>query len=528
MFSRVRTATLHGLAGKTVFVETDLSQGLPALSVVGLPDLSVREARERIRSAILNSGFRFPAQRITINLSPAGERKEGTHFDLPIAMGVLAACGTVSAERISEYAFLGELSLEGRLTPVRGALPLCIRLRRDGVVKIILPKANLPEAELLPGVELFPAEALRELVDWFSHEGPPKGIPGGREPWPLSACGAAGGDDVSEAGAADFADVLGHEGSKRMLQVGAAGLHGVLMSGPAGCGKTMLARRIPSILPNLTQEERLEVAQIYSVAGLAREKWTGMGRRPFRAPHHTITAPAMAGGGRRPTPGEVSLAHCGVLFLDELPEFQREVLELLRQPLEDKQVLICRSEGNVAFPADFMLVGAMNPCPCGHFGEADPPCTCTETQIRRYRSRVSGPLLDRIDLLIEVPPVPYDKLLGACFWAGERGIDSAELREGVELAWRAQQKRFQGTRVHFNSQMNSTQIRRYCVLNPDCQHLLELACSKWRLSARGVRKVLRLARTIADLAGSEAIDSRHLAEAIRCRCPENGPGRETF
>lgn len=523
MFSRVMTATLHGLSGKTVFVETDLSQGLPALSVVGLPDLSVREARERIRSAILNSGFRFPAQRITINLSPAGERKEGTHFDLPIAMGVLAAGGTVSASRISEYAFLGELSLAGRLAPVRGALPLCIQLRKDGVKKIILPRGNLPEAGLLPGVELFPAETLRGLVDWFSGGTPLEGVRGGQETGArLPSSEASGNAPADEA--EDFADVLGHEGSKRMLQVGAAGLHGVLMSGPAGCGKTMLARRIPSILPRLTQEERLEVAQIYSVAGLGREEWLLAGRRPFRAPHHTATAPAMAGGGRRPAPGEVSLSHCGVLFLDELPEFRREVLELLRQPLEDKRVVICRSEGNVAFPADFMLVGAMNPCPCGYFGEENHPCTCTETQIRRYRSRISGPLLDRIDLLAEVPPVPYDELLGERFWSGERGLDSAQLREGVELAWRCQRERFKGTRIHFNSQMNNGQIRRFCSLKPDAEHLLEQAGVKWRLSARGIRKVLRLSRTVADLAGSGSVNLEHLAEAIRYRCPETGQG----
>lgn len=523
MFSRITTAALSGLEASAVSVETDLVQGLPSLNIVGLPDISIREARERIRSAIFHSGLRFPAQRITVNLSPADIRKEGTHFDLPIAVGLLASLGVVEGRRAADYAFIGELSLDGRLAPIRGALSLCIGLFEAGFHNIVLPFENLEEVSVLQDPVFYPAHRLSDLVSWFSGKGKPipqvPGTCGSRSG--IWVCEERSGQSNALQGFPDFREVAGQEGAKRALQVAAAGFHGVLMSGPAGCGKTMLAMRIPSILPELTEKEAIEVARIRSVAQTYEKQPFQGTKRPFRSPHHTITAAAMAGGGLRPKPGEITLAHRGVLFLDELPEFRREVLELLRQPMENKEVMICRTGGNVAFPADFMFVGAMNPCPCGHLGDERKSCSCTEAQIRRYGSRLSGPLLDRIDLHLTLPSVSFQELRPS-IEEGEKikEISSSDLKEGVKRAWQIQKKRWKREGISFNSQMNGAQIKQFCTMSPNSRKLLSQAFSHYGLSLRACQRILRLSRTIADLEESLEISSDHLAEAIRYRCQD--------
>lgn len=518
MFSRITTAALSGLEASAVSVETDLVQGLPCLNIVGLPDISIREARERIRSAIIHSGLRFPAQRITVNLSPADIRKEGTHFDLPIAVGLLASLGMVEGRRAADYAFIGELSLDGRLAPIRGALSLCMGLFEAGFHNIVLPFDNLEEVSVLKEPVFYPARRLSDLVGWFSGKGKPVSRKRESRSGALACEESQGPGDPSSV-LLDFREVTGQESAKRALQVAAAGFHGVLMIGPAGCGKTMLAARIPSILPELTEKEAIEVARIRSVSQSYEKQPFQRGRRPFRSPHHTITAAAMAGGGLRPKPGEVTLAHRGVLFLDELPEFRREVLELLRQPMENKEVMICRTGGNVAFPANFMFVGAMNPCPCGHFGDERKSCRCSEAQIRRYSARLSGPLLDRIDLHLAIPSVSFQELRPS-IEEGEKmaEISSSDLKEGVERAWKMQKRRWSGQGIAFNSQMNGAQIKEFCPLNSDSRELLSQAFSHYGLSLRSCQRILRLSRTIADLEQSWEISSDHLAEAIRYRC----------
>lgn len=521
MFSRITTAALSGLESSAVSVETDLVQGLPSLNIVGLPDISIREARERIRSAIFHSGLRFPAQRITVNLSPADMRKEGTHFDLPIAVGLLASLGVIEGRRAADYAFIGELSLDGKLAPIRGALSLCMGLFEAGFHNIVLPFGNMEEVSILNDPIFYPANRLSDLVNWFSGKEKPMAGEIGKDKSGIGLGKERKSQSRWMQTSLDFREVAGQEGAKRALQVAAAGFHGVLMCGPAGCGKTMLAMRIPSILPELSEKEAIEVARIQSVSQVCEKQSFQRVKRPFRWPHHTITAAAMAGGGLRPKPGEVTLAHRGVLFLDELPEFRREVLELLRQPMENKEVVICRTGGNVAFPADFMFVGAMNPCPCGHFGDERKSCECTEAQIRRYGSRLSGPLLDRIDLHLSLPSVSFQEVQTSAF-EGEtiRAISSADLKKGVECAWQVQRKRWEKEGISFNSQMNGAQIKEFCPLSPEGRALLSQAFSHYGLSLRACQRILKLSRTIADLELSPAISPAHLAEAIRYRCQD--------
>ena len=503
MYSCVKSGSLFGLTSEIVTVEVDLSAGLPALTVVGLPDISVRESKERIRTAIINSGYKFPAKRITINLAPAGTKKEGTHFDLPISVGIMAAIGYIKKEKLQEYAFLGELSLDGSINRFNGALPLIIGLRNQGIRKIILPFANAEEASILDDVALYPVKHLSEIVHYFSdgimldqyvqrNEGINKPI------------------NYSN----DFSDVAGQETVKRALQIGAAAAHNVLMIGPPGAGKTMIARRIPSILPHMSYDERLEVTKIYSVAGELNEARPMITERPFRSPHHTITSTALVGGGLKPKPGEVSLAHHGVLFLDELPEFNRRVLEMLRQPMEDECITISRMNSTVTFPSKIMLVAAMNPCICGYYGDPTHECICSPFQIHNYLSKISGPLLDRIDMHIEIMPVIYKELVEISV---KKAKGSKEMREEIEKARDIQIDRYKSETISHNSQLTTGLMKKYCTLDKETKCLLEEAYSRLALSARAYNKIIKLSRTIADMEGTVGIELKHVAEAIQYR-----------
>ena len=449
MYSLIKSGTLYGLSSEQVIVETDLSPGLPAFNVVGLPDATVRESKERIRAAIVNSGFKFPAKRITINLAPAGTKKEGTHFDLPIAVGVMTAAGIIKKDKAGKFAFLGELSLDGSVNRINGALPLVIGLRSKGVEKIILPAANAEEASAIDDVQNFPVRHLRELEAFFS---------GSYEILPYHSCRNEQVKTIREC--EDFSDVAGQETVKRALQIAAAASHNVLMIGPPGAGKTMMARRVAGILPAMTYEEKLEVTKIYSIAGELSADRPMIAARPFRSPHHTISAAALVGGGSVPKPGEVSLSHYGVLFLDELPEFSRYILELLRQPLEDEKVTISRVRGAAAFPSKFMLLASMNPCPCGYYGDSTHECTCGPHQVRNYLSKISGPLLDRIDMHIEIMPVRYKELIGmeqadteAAGIAPLPVRNSEVMRQEVEAARQIQLERYKDEEISYNSQL---------------------------------------------------------------------------
>lgn len=519
MYSQVKTGVLQGLSSEVVTVETDLSPGLPAFTVVGLPDLSVREAKERIRTAILNSGYHFPAKRITINLAPAATKKEGTHFDLPIAMGVMISMGYIKEEKMKEYAFLGELSLDGSVNRINGALPLVMGLRKHGMKKVILPASNAKEASVIGDICLYPVTHLKEILEHmmtrnriFPYENHQSAI------------------EIQQNPETDFADVAGQETVKRALQIAAAASHNVLLIGPPGAGKTMMARRVPGILPSLTYEEKLEVTKIYSIAGELSEKKPLITERPFRSPHHTISAAALVGGGSHPKPGEVSLAHFGVLFLDELPEFNRSVLEMLRQPLEDEQVTISRVKGTVTYPSKIMLLASMNPCPCGFYGDPTHECTCSIQQIRQYLSKLSGPLLDRMDMHIEIMPVPYQDLSGCsdgdyrggsggdhtCF-SGASVKDSGRMRLEVETARKIQLERYKNEEISYNSQLTARLMKKYCAMDKESKALLEIAYKKLSLSARAYHKIIRLARTIADMEEKQNIGQNHIAEAIQYR-----------
>ncbi|MDD2483855.1 MAG: YifB family Mg chelatase-like AAA ATPase [Eubacteriales bacterium] len=506
MYAKVVTGSLCGMEAETVIVETDLSAGLPNITIVGLPDASVREAKERIRTAVINGGFSFPMKRITVNLSPADTKKEGSHFDLPIAICVMAAAAQVPMTALEGMGFLGELSLDGSLIGIRGALPLAIGLRKQGIRELMLPLSNAEEVAVLLDMTIYGAAHLSEIAGHL--EGKQRLQPYQKKERSISS--------TKKSEAPDFCDVAGQEEVKRALQIAAAAAHNLLMVGPPGAGKTMMARRLPGILPSMTYEEQLEVTKIYSVVGEVSEGQALIEERPFRAPHHTITPIALIGGGVRPKPGEVSLAHYGVLFLDELPEFRRSVLEVLRQPLEDKQVLISRATTAVSFPSKFMLLAAMNPCPCGFLGDSIHQCTCTDYQIQRYLSKISGPLVDRIDMRVEILPVGFSELCGEGVYQ-KKGRTSKELRFEVEAARALQIERYKKEVISYNSELSPSLIKKYCVIDKESNEILRLAFQKYGLSARAHQKVLKISRTIADIEGSEIITLSHVAEALRYR-----------
>ena len=494
----VQSLGLHGITGYPVSVECDLSGGLPAFTIVGLPDAAVNEARERVRSAVKNCGFTFPVSRITVNLAPAHVKKIGTLYDLPILVGLLAAGGQLKL-REEGCAFLGELSLSGQLRPCAGMLPMALAARELGVRKLFVPRENAAEATLAGELTVYPVESVSQLVAHLRGETPI--LPA--DPW------TPGTDVEAEL---DFADVKGQENGKRALEIAAAGGHNLAMVGPPGSGKSMLAKRLPSILPDLTREEALEVTQIHSVLGLTDPSHPLITRRPFRSPHHSISAVGMSGGGANPRPGEISLAHNGVLFLDELPEFQKDVLEVLRQPLEDGQVQISRASGSVTYPSRFMLVCAMNPCKCGWYGHPSGRCRCTENEVQKYLSRLSGPLLDRIDLHVSVPAVEY-----ASMRRKETPESSADVKYRVDAARAVQTARFAGTGVTCNAHMTAHMIGQFCCLDHAGDALMKSAFERMGLTARSHDRILRVARTIADLDGAADIRPEHLAEAIQFR-----------
>ena len=502
MLSKIISASVQGVEAEPVIVETDLLRGLPAFHLVGQADSSVKEARERIRSALVNSGMDYPHSRITVNMSPAYIRKKGSHFDLPIAMGILVSSGQVFDDKMDDCGFFGELSLDGSLNKTDGILPMVLAMRKAGVRNVIVPKANREEASLVHGIRIYPAENLEEIIENFNLQVRIHEISG---PECLSGTGKRGN-------AMDFADVKGQETAKRAITVAVAGGHGILMTGSPSSGKTMLSERIPTIMPDMTYDEIVETTVIYSVAGLLDENEPYICERPFRRPHHKITPAALLGGGYPPSPGEISLADKGVLFLDELGEFDRNLIDALRLPLEKKSITLNRRGLCCVFPADFLLVAATNPCKCGYYGDPDRTCRCSAADIARYRSRLSGPILDRIDLQIRLTPVNYQELTDS-----RPALSSAEMRKSIESARAIQRKRYHGYGITLNGQLDDHLCEIFCGLGKEEEKLAEEAYRRLELNPRTLLKVKKIARTLADLTGSEKIQANHLAEALQYR-----------
>lgn len=504
MVNRIKTGTVIGLNAYEVWVETDVVNSLPAISIVGLPDTSVNEARDRVKSAIKNSGYSFPAKKVVINLAPADLKKIGTGFDLPIAIGILIEEDVIDWEKVKNYAFIGELSLDGLIRGVNGVLPLVLGLKELGITNIIVPKTNAKEAALIDGVNIYGAEHLTDVVNHF--------IETKISPTKIDIKKYLA-DKTSQQYRYDFKDVKGQQKAKKALEIAAAGAHNILMIGSPGSGKTLMAKCFASILPPLELSEALELTKIYSICGLLSEDEPLMAKRPYRAVHHTASANGIIGGGTTPKPGEITLAHRGVLFLDEMVEFPRQVLEVLRQPLEDGEIVISRAKHSIKYPAKFMLLGAMNPCPCGYLGDKEKQCTCSDFQISRYLAKLSGPLLDRIDLQIDVPRLTPAELLNST----KQEEDSAAIRTRVIKAREIQLERYKNESILTNSELTSELIKKYCQIDEKSKELLKMAIVKYQLSGRRYDRILKLARTIADLDSSENIRQTHLMQALQYR-----------